>query len=56
LWLFPFGFFDFAIDFMRGDIYYMIVKIHLDDGFGTSFYKILLEEICLFEVNEVLWP
>jgi hypothetical protein len=28
---------DFAIDFMPRDIYYMIVKIHLDDGFGKSF-------------------
>jgi hypothetical protein len=30
---------DFAIDFMQGDIYYMIVKIHLDDGFGIFLKK-----------------
>jgi len=28
---------DFAIDFMPRDIYYMIVKIHLDDRFEKSF-------------------
>lgn len=28
---------DFTIDFMQRDIYYMIVKIHLDDGFGKFF-------------------
>jgi hypothetical protein len=36
---------DFAINFVPRDIYYMIVKIHLDDGLENIFKRIFSEEI-----------